>query len=254
MNNQLPLPGRDAHWAFFLDVDGTLADIAPHPAEVTIADHARDTLFRLVEACEGAVALVSGRSIADIDRLFAPLHLPVAGLHGLERRNAGGRVTRVAARPEALDAARAALEAFAGAHPGVLIEDKGVSLALHFRQAPKVETEAETVVSGVIAGAQGTLVLQRGKMVLELRPGGSDKGAAVDDFMAEPPFAGRLPIFVGDDVTDEAGFATINKMDGISIRVGDGTPTCAQYDGASVAAIHAWLDAVAEALGAPAAG
>jgi trehalose 6-phosphate phosphatase len=250
MNDQLPLPGRGAHWAFFLDVDGTLADIAPTPGAVEIADHARDTLSRLVAACDGAVALISGRTIADVDRLFAPLHLPVAGLHGLERRDANGHQSRTVHDAPALGAARAAFENFAADHPGTLIEDKDIALALHFRQAPAAEADAEALAAVLIAASNGALVLQRGKMMVELRPGGGDKGTAVRAFMTEPPFAGRLPVFVGDDVTDEAGFAIINEMNGTSIRVGDGTPTCARYDGASVAAVHGWLDAAANALGA----
>ncbi len=254
MKNQFPLPGRFAHWAFFLDVDGTLAEIAPTPCAVAIADHARDTVSRLVASCNGAVALISGRTIADVDRLFAPLHLPVAGLHGLERRTAGGQVSRAALEAPVLGAARGAFEKFAADHPGTLIEDKDIALALHFRQAPAAESDAEALIAVLTAASKGALVVQRGKMVLELRPGGSDKGTAVRAFMTEPPFAGRLPVFVGDDVTDEAGFATINEMNGISIRVGDGTPTCARYDGVSVAAIHAWLDAAANSLGAPPGG
>jgi trehalose 6-phosphate phosphatase len=251
MKTQPPLPDRCAHWAFFLDVDGTLADIAPTPCAVMIADHARDTLSRLVAACDGAVALISGRAIVDVDRLFAPLRLPVAGLHGLERRNARGEVSRAALEPRGLRAARAALEKFAADHPGTLVEDKDITLALHFRQAPAAEADAETLMGELIAASSGDLVLQRGKMVLELRPGGSDKGTAVRAFMTEAPFAGRLPVFVGDDVTDEAGFSIINEMNGTSIRVGNGTPTCARYDGTSVAAIHEWLDAAANALAPP---
>lgn len=248
MNDPLPLPGRGAHWAFFLDVDGTLADIAPTPGAVAIADHARDTLSRLAAACNGAVALVSGRAIAEVDRLFAPLHLPVAGLHGLERRDASGFESRDGIKARVPRAARSAFESFAADHPGTLIEDKDITIALHFRQAPAAEAAAEALAASLIAASNGALVLQRGKMMVELRPGGGDKGTAVRAFMAEPPFAGRLPVFVGDDVTDEAGFAIINEMNGISIRVGDGTPTCARHDGASVAAIHGWLDDAANAL------
>jgi trehalose 6-phosphate phosphatase len=254
MKNQLPLPGRFAHWAFFLDVDGTLADIAPTPCAVAIADHAHDILSRLVTACDGAVALISGRALAEVDRLFAPLHLPVAGLHGLERRDSRGQISRAAREVPALRAARGAFEKFAADHPGALIEDKDITLALHFRQAPAAEADAEALIAQLIATSNGALMVQRGKMVLELRPKGSDKGTAVRAFMTEPPFAGRLPVFVGDDVTDEAGFATINEMNGISIRVGDGMPTCARHDGATVAAIHEWLDAAANALGDPRAG
>lgn len=248
MRIELPLPEPEARWAFFLDVDGTLADIAPVPSAVSIADQARDTLSHLASGCGGAVALVSGRSIADVDRLFAPLALPVAGLHGLERRDAAGRVSRAQLDAGVLAGAREALTAFVAAHTGTLFEDKGLTLALHYRQVPAAETECAALMARLQEGAGGALTLQRGKMVIELRPAGNDKGTAVEAFMMEPPFAGRLPVFVGDDITDEAGFATINEMNGISIRVGDGAPTCARHVGASVATIHDWLADVADIL------
>jgi trehalose 6-phosphate phosphatase len=254
MDDQLPLPTPDALWAFFLDVDGTLGDIAPTPSAVVIADHVPDTLTRLAVLSGSAVALVSGRTIAEVDRLFAPLHLPVAGLHGLERRNAAGEIFRPRVKAGSSEPIRRALQDFASTHPGTLVEDKGISIALHFRGAAGVEKEAEGLVAALLARHGATLELQRGKMVLELRPRGADKGAAIRAFMAEPPFAGRIPVFVGDDVTDEAGFATINELDGISIRVGDGTNTCARYVGASVAAIHRWLDDAARALAGHAQG
>jgi trehalose 6-phosphate phosphatase len=242
MDDRLPLPAPDALWAFFLDVDGTLGDIAPTPSAVVIADHVPDTLTRLAALSGGAVALVSGRTIAEVDRLFAPLHLPVAGLHGLERRNAAGEIFHPGVDPRSLEPVRRALQEFASAHTGTLMEDKGISIALHFRGAAGAEKEAEAFVAELLARHGAALELQRGKMVLELRPRGADKGAAIRAFMAEPPFAGRIPVFVGDDVTDEAGFATINRLNGISIRVGDGADTCARHVGASVVAIHRWLD------------
>ncbi|MQA64684.1 MAG: trehalose-phosphatase [Alphaproteobacteria bacterium] len=254
MDDRLPLPTPDALWAFFLDVDGTLGDIAPTPSAVVIADHVPDTLTRLAALSGGAVALVSGRTITEVDRLFAPLHLPVAGLHGLERRNAADRISRPVTNPAPLESTRHALQDFASAHPGTLVEDKGISIALHFRGAAGAEKEAEGLVTALLARHGAALELQRGKMVLELRPRGADKGTAIRAFMAEPPFAGRIPVFVGDDVTDEAGFATINDLDGISIRVGDGTDTCARYVGASVAAIHRWLDDAARTLAGHAQG
>jgi trehalose 6-phosphate phosphatase len=254
MDDRLPLPTPDVLWAFFLDVDGTLGDIAPTPSAVVIADHVPDTLTRLAALSGSAVALVSGRTIAEVDRLFAPLHLPVAGLHGLERRNAAGEIFRPEVKAGSLEPIRRALQDFATAHLGTLVEDKGISIALHFRGAAGAEKDAEGLVAALLARHGATLELQRGKMVLELRPRGADKGTAIRAFMAEPPFAGRIPVFVGDDVTDEAGFATINDLDGISIRVGDGTDTCARYVGASVAAIHRWLDDAARTLAGHAQG
>jgi trehalose 6-phosphate phosphatase len=254
MDDRLPLPSPDVRWAFFLDVDGTLGDIAPTPSAVVIADHVPDTLTRLAARSGGAVALVSGRTIAEVDRLFAPLRLPVAGLHGLERRNAAGEIFHPGVNPGSLEPIRRALQEFASAHMGTLVEDKGISIALHFRGAAGAEKDAEVLVAELLTRHGATLELQRGKMVLELRPRGTDKGSAIRAFMAEQPFAGRTPVFIGDDVTDEAGFATINQLNGISIRVGDGAGTCARYVGASVVAIHHWLDDAARALAGDARG
>lgn len=244
---EMPLPDAAARWAMFLDIDGTLADIAPTPQAVAISGHAHDMLGRLVRACDGAVALISGRAIAEIDRLFAPLALPVAGLHGLERRGADGTVHRNG-REGPGAAARAALQKFVRKNPGTLIEDKGASLALHYRGRPEAEADAEALVMA-LAAASPALTVQHGKMVLELRAGGADKGSATRAFMTEAPFRGRMPVFVGDDVTDEAGFKAVNDLGGLSIRVGNGGNSAARYRIASVAGVHDWLARVADARG-----
>ncbi len=197
----------------------------------------------LERATEGALALVSGRSLEQLDGLFAPLRLSAAGLHGLERRNLrAAAVVRAEPDPAILAAARARLAAFAGQHPGVLLEDKGLTLALHYRKAPQQQAAATALASAVAAASRGALALLEGKMVLELKPPGVDKGQAIAALIDEAPFAGRQPVFAGDDTTDEAGFAVVNRLAGVSIRVGaDARPTAAAYGHASVAAVQRWL-------------
>jgi trehalose 6-phosphate phosphatase len=241
-----PLPSppalRAAASALFLDVDGTLVEIAREPGAVQVSDRLRHILAELERATEGALALVSGRSLEQLDELFAPLRLSAAGLHGLERRNLGSAVVRAAPDPTILAAARRRLAAFAEQHPGVLLEDKGLTLALHYRKAPEQQAAAAGLAREVVAASQGALVLLEGKMVFELKPPGVDKGQAIAALMEEAPFAGRRPVFAGDDVTDEAGFAIVNRMGGITIRVGDdGRPTAAAYGEASVEALQSWL-------------
>jgi trehalose 6-phosphate phosphatase len=239
----LPAPPRlrAADIALFLDVDGTLLEIEREPGAVHVPDRLCRILADLQAATAGALALVSGRSLDQLDRLFSPLRLSAAGLHGLERRNLGRGVERAAPDPAILARARARLAAFAEATAGVLLEDKGLTLALHYRNAPAAAPAAIALAEAAAAESEGTLVVLRGKMVCELKPPGADKGRAIAAFMAEPPFAGRRPVFAGDDLTDEAGFATINRMGGISIRIGDGAPTAATFAHADVTAVQSWL-------------
>lgn len=228
--------------AFFLDVDGTLLDIAEAPDRVHVPPRVVDVLARLAGAFGGAVALVSGRPIADLDRLLAPLRLPCAGLHGAERRDAAGalRLHRV---DGALDAARAALASFCDAHPGTLLEDKGAALALHYRLAPAVEAEARRAVERVLGALGPAFALQQGKCVLEIKPAGASKARAIADFIAEAPFAGRVPVFAGDDVTDEDGFRVVNRLGGLSVRVGAVGRTAATAALGSVGEVLEWLSA-----------
>ena len=238
----LPCPPRlcAADIALFLDVDGTLLEIAPEPGAVQVPARLRCILEQLRSATGGALALVSGRSLDRIDRLFAPLRLRAAGLHGLERRNLGLQVERATPDPAALDRARFRLATFAAAHDGVLLEDKKLTLALHYRKAPELADVAAAAAGAAVAESAGALVLLHGKMVCELKPPGVDKGRAIAAFLEEPPFAGRVPVFAGDDVTDEAGFVTVNQQGGVSIRIG-GPPTAAAYGLPNVPALHAWL-------------
>ncbi len=237
--------------ALFLDVDGTLVEIEREPGAVHVPESLCQILDDLQRATGGALALVSGRALAQLDHLFAPLCLSAAGLHGLERRNLGRELVRAGPDPAVLEAAKARLAAFAGRHPGVLLEDKGLTLALHYRNAPAHKAAATATAQAAVASSQGALVLLEGKMVLELKPPGCDKGHAIAAFLGETPFAGRQPVFAGDDVTDEAGFKVVNRLGGISIRIGaDAAPTAAGHGLPDVRAMQSWL---LELLAVPAA-
>jgi trehalose 6-phosphate phosphatase len=236
--------------ALFLDVDGTLVEIEREPGAVRVPKRLGRVLGELQRATGGALALVSGRTLEELDRLFAPLRLSAAGLHGLERRNLRTEVVR--AKPDAaiLAAARARLAAFAEAHPGVLLEDKSLTLALHYRNAPAQEEAAAATAEAAVAASRGALTLLRGKMVLELKPPGCDKGDAIAAFMGEAPFAGRRPVFAGDDVTDEAGFAIVNREGGVTIRIGaDAAPTAARHRQPDVSAMQRWLEGLLAGAG-----
>ncbi len=226
--------------ALFLDVDGTLLPIAERPHEVQVPRGLLDLLQRLQQELLGAIALVSGRAIADLDGLFAPLLLPSAGVHGLERRNHSAAYTSNANR-EGLDALRPLLSDFVERHPGLLLEDKAFSLALHYRLLPAMEAQVQRFLSATIAEDHPSLELTRGKMVFEVKPQGVNKGTAIQGFMAEAPFRGRRPIFVGDDATDEDGFLVVNQMQGITVRVGSKKASEAEHNLPNEAAVHAWL-------------
>ncbi len=229
--------------ALFFDVDGTLVAIEQQPDAVRISATLRDLLGRLIEETGGALALVSGRSIDQLDGLFAPLSFSASGLHGLERRLLPGSLTRAACDIASLKSAKHDLEIFAENHDGVFLEDKGLTLALHYRMAAEHHEAAARHVRKVIENSRDELVLLEGKMVFELKPPGFDKGRAIADFMQEPPFSGRRPIFAGDDVTDEAGFTVVNAMNGISIKVGDDArSTEAVFGFETVQATLAWLN------------
>ena len=233
-----PLPRE---WAVFLDIDGTLAEFAATPREVRIDQQMIKALPYLRTRHEGALALVTGRSITDVDRIFPELGVPVAGQHGCERRDAQGAVHLHASDPAILRKLRELFAAFATRHPGVLLEDKGATLALHYRQSPELADRVQAAVRSSLdaVGADGYR-LWEGKQLVEIRPDGRDKGKAIADFMREPPFAGRRPVFVGDDVSDEDGFSVVDAMGGWSVKVGPGR-TCAQYRLPNIAAAHRWL-------------
>jgi trehalose 6-phosphate phosphatase len=239
---RVPRFSRD--WALFLDVDGTLLDIAPHPAAVKVDAPLRQLLGRLRTASGGALALVSGRSVADVESLFAPLALCVAGQHGAERRDFGGRLLRQVRQPVGLRVAAERLGRFAAERPGLVLENKGLNIAVHYRNAPACERELAEEFARIIAELGEDFELQPGKMVFELKPVGQSKGAAIAAFMREEPFQGRVPVFVGDDLTDESGFAATNKLGGHSIKVGAGD-SVASWRLPDTDGVRAWLRSLA---------
>lgn len=235
-------------WALFLDVDGTLLHIAPTPDGVARSDAVCRLLSRLLPRLESGLALVSGRTIENLDHLFAPLRLPAAGLHGLERRDANGRL-HMLGEAEALDHLRGPLAALAAGHQGLLLEDKGRALAFHYRLAPEQGACARKRIEALVASTPD-LRLIHGKMVVEIKPRYADKGSAIRAFMAEPPFRNRIPLFIGDDATDEDGFRAVNALNGLSIHVGEVETTSAGYRLADVDQVWQWLARVADTLDA----
>ncbi len=242
------MPPYAANWAFFLDIDGTQLDIEGHPDAVRIGRAELDLVGGLHRATGGALALVSGRPLAGIDVLFHPLKLPIAGQHGAERRDSRGKRHRHRFPVEALHRAAVPVRRFVARHEGLVFEDKGASVALHYRLAPQLETASRAVVEASVKESHGALELQVGKMVFELKPAGVDKGRAIEAFMQDAPFAGRVPVFLGDDVTDEFGFRLVNRIDGHSIKVGPG-PTDARWRLANPAGAKAWLGAWMDRFG-----
>jgi trehalose 6-phosphate phosphatase len=232
--------------AWFLDIDGTLLEIAETPAAVRVPEEVTTLLLRLQQRSAGALALVSGRSLQQIDALFEPYQFTAAGLHGYERRDSLRRIHRPPLPEGLLDEARSVLAGLAAQKPGLVFEDKRHALALHYRLAPAFEADAHAAVTALAERLSPLFVMQGGKCVWELKPAGYSKRQAIEAFMQESPFMGRTAVFVGDDVTDEGGFAAVNLLGGLSIKVapnGGGTPTAAQRQIATVKGVIEWLQA-----------
>ncbi len=240
--NDYPPGLRADTTALFLDIDGTLLDIRSRPSDVVVEDALKELLIGIERELDGALALVSGRSLGEIDRLFGNGRFNAAGAHGAEIRLAGERLpmhetgplpTRIAAR----------LAEFADSHEGLLLEHKPNGVSLHYRGAPALESACRELIADTMLALGDDYRLIVGKMVFEITPQGHDKGAAIHALMTRLPFAGRTALFVGDDVTDEDGFRAANELGGTSIRVGGNEESEARYSLADVAAVHAWLAA-----------
>ena len=234
-----PPPDAAADWAWFLDVDGTLIDIAPTPSAIQIPKALPQLLQRLADAHHGAVALVSGRTLDNLRQLVAPFDPPAAGLHGLEWRDGAGMVGALQV-PPGLDDIRHRLAHEAAQFDGLLLEDKGSAVALHYRLAPHLEDHVRRTAQAVLLD-HPEFGMVAGKMVVEIKPKGADKGAAVTAFMRAAPFAGRVPVFVGDDTTDEDGFVAVNHLGGVSVLVGPPRDTQARHRLPDIEACRAWL-------------
>ncbi|HEX8482843.1 MAG TPA: trehalose-phosphatase [Allosphingosinicella sp.] len=241
-----PLPpplSRLAPLALFLDFDGTLVELAETPGGIAVPTGLAPLLDRLSARLEGRLAIVSGRAVDDLRRYLGASAAVLSGSHGAELHYADGRRIPVSA-PPGLAEARESIRRFAAGGEGLLVEDKPAGVALHYRLAPERAAEADAFVEA-LAGRSG-LILQRGKMVAELRPAGSDKGAAVRRLMGEPPFKGARPVFVGDDLTDEDAFRAAASLGGDGVLVGPPRPTAARWRLNGVADVHAWLEAASD--------
>lgn len=250
---QQNLPGPDEvdvnDTAFFLDFDGTLAEIADRPENVRLEDDVRTCVSSLHHAAGGALAVVSGRTIAQLEAFLSPLRVPLSGVHGLEFRDPDGSVHRAPFDEAALRVLAEEVERFAERFEGLLVEVKPGSVALHYRLQPQMQEGCLTFARALAARSPGVELLE-GKMVAELRLGGRSKKDAVLRLMSLPPFLGRKPVFAGDDVTDEKGFAGAHEQGGFGIKVGGGT-TSARYRAADIQAFWQWLRALAERQPAP---
>lgn len=212
--------------ALFIDVDGTLLEFRDTPQAVFAPSSVLRLLESLAAWCDGALALVSGRTLSDLDRIFHPLRLPAAGVHGAQRRSRPGESAAPAdtSADPAYAAARAAMHRFAAAHAGALVEDKGVALALHTRRAPSAYAAAADLVHALADHGDRRWRPVIGRFVAELRPADADKGRAIAAFMTEAPFAGRRPLAVGDDTTDADAFEAVLARGGIAVAVGPHAP------------------------------
>ncbi|HEU0223516.1 MAG TPA: trehalose-phosphatase [Paracoccaceae bacterium] len=234
--------------ALFLDFDGTLARIVPRPELAVLSSATRRALARLQEGTCGAIAVLSGRDLGDLERHLAPLALPAAGSHGLEWRDAGGHVHPVPPPDGALAEAMRELSAFAEAH-GLFVEHKRGGASLHYRSHPELGADCRKLGDRIRRRSPGLRVL-RGHMVVEVTLAGRDKGHALAAFMEGPPFRGRVPVAVGDDVTDEDAFAAAQRLGGAGIKIGPGA-TRAQHRMPDFDAFHAWLNELADGLHKP---
>ena len=228
--------------ALFLDFDGTLVELAETPDAIRVSPDLGSLLRRLRGSLDGRLAIVSGRSIADLERHVPCSDIHFSGSHGLELRLADGTDLPLGA-PDGLDHIRARVADFAGGSPGLLVEEKPVGIALHYRRAPEAEERVAAFMEAL--AVETGFSVQHGNMVAELRPPGSDKGDALRTLMAEPTFAGARPVFVGDDLTDEHAFEAAAEKSGAGILVGPPRETAARYRLDSVGAVAAWLEEAA---------
>ena len=248
MNQLLLEPGAEAPaLALFTDFDGTLVEIAETPDSIHVPNDLAEQIKRITREFDNAFAVITGREIADIDRFLAPLHLPVAGAHGSQRRRADGSMEEVDDEliAGAEEIARA-IEPLAMAHPELMIEPKPGTVALHYRQAPELADACLRALEEVLADHPQYSVVE-GKMVYEARPIGFDKGAALRAFMLEEPFIGRTPIFIGDDVTDEDAFRAAQELGGVGIKIGPGD-TAARLRIADVTSVRALIGGLGDLM------
>lgn len=246
-------PRWPGHPALFLDLDGTVVEFADSPDAVVRSQELEGILEDLRPATGNAIAFVSGRNIAEIDRLLAPHRFAVAGVHGLERRDPEGGISRAEGFGIGLTKAKRRLDAWARRLEDTLVEDKALSIAFHFRKRPDLAEELARRFAELADELDDGLEVLEGNCVYEIKPCAGDKGGAIEAFMNEPPFAGRTPVFIGDDMTDEAGFRVVNALGGVSVKVGEGA-TEANARLPDVDAVLAWLKQLTRGSAPTAAG
>ncbi|MDY8108567.1 trehalose-phosphatase [Fulvimarina sp. 2208YS6-2-32] len=233
-----PLIDPTAH-AIFLDFDGTLSELVDDPASVALPEGTLEPLMRLQKACGGALAIVSGRRIGDLDGFLSPMRFAAAGVHGLERRaTPDGETERLMTEAE-LDPVREAFASLVRDHPRLRLEDKGLALVLHYRTAPDLEEVARRAASEAV-GDRGDLLVMHGDNIVEVHPAGMDKGKALADMMERAPFKGRTPLYAGDDTTDEYALDVVRRRGGVSVKVG-AKDSVAAFRLTDVAAVHRWI-------------
>lgn len=234
-------------WALFVDIDGTLLGVAPTPDAVTVPAGLVQLLEGVVRGLGGAAAILTGRRVADADRLFAPLQLIASGVHGTELRADRGGAVAILAQPIPPSVIQA-MNNIASIASGILVEQKGCGVAVHYRNAPLARQALESEMAAIVAASSYELVLRQGRKVLEAVPRGYSKGTALTALASRPPFKGRRPVMVGDDVGDESAFLAAERLGGLGLRVAgehfdSGT---ADFDG--VHSVRAWLKALASRL------
>ena len=237
MKSPVPLPTPSS--CLFLDVDGTLIEFAATPALRPVSADLTALLGKVSDALDGALALISGRRVADLDAIFFPLRLRCAGVHGGERRNEPDMAPPPAASEDRLDPLRNAMQRFAPEHPGVLLEDKLISYVVHYRNNPAAKAAVEAALAPVLPSLGPEFHALAGHLAIEIKPRHFSKSSAIEEFLHLPAFKGRTPMFIGDDITDLDGFRIIERRQGTSIAVGD--RVSAQWRLPDPAAARAWL-------------
>ncbi|MCO6390789.1 trehalose-phosphatase [Aliihoeflea aestuarii] len=240
----LPCPVEQL--AIFLDFDGTLADIVDHPDDVHLPGEMIEALDMLAKRTSGALAIVTGRPIEQIDRLLSPLVLPVAGVHGMARRAFDGKLHTADHDPSVFAEVQARMTHLHTEHADTMIEIKPGSIAFHYRRRPDLSETVAELVHEALGDLDGIDILH-GKMVVEVKTGHANKGSAIRAFMEEPPFADRVAVFAGDDVTDEFGFQAVAEIGGVAIKIGSGE-TRAKLRTDTPAEFRDWLAATARDL------
>src|SRR5260221_12278537 len=243
------LPEMRTDWALFLDVDGTLLDFAAAPDDVEVPGALPVPVVALHCILGGAIVFVSGRKIPVLDRLFAPLRLPAAGQHGAELRDSASGDTIGAGPPPHFAELVARLNDFTASRPGLLVEDKGASVAVHYRQAPRYRGELQQFIQTAIAENGEDMEMLQAQMAFDIKRRSANKGHAVAWFMSRPPFRGRVPVFIGDDLTDEDGFAAVTARAGHAVQIGTARACVAPWHAPTPSDLRLWLRACVAAHG-----